>query len=47
MPSVSAGTGIGLYVARSVVENYGGQVRVETQLGSGTCFFVDLPISTT
>jgi signal transduction histidine kinase/uncharacterized membrane protein affecting hemolysin expression len=41
------GTGIGLYVARSVVESHGGTIRVETQLGQGTCFHVDLPMSAT
>ena len=39
------GTGIGLYVARSVVQSHSGEVRVETELGHGTCFHVDLPIS--
>ena len=39
------GTGIGLYVARSVVQSHSGEVRVETELGQGTCFHVDLPIS--
>ena len=39
------GTGIGLYVARSVVQSHGGEIRVETELGHGTCFHVDLPLS--
>jgi signal transduction histidine kinase len=39
------GTGIGLYVARSVVESHGGEVRVDTKLGQGTCFQIDLPLS--
>jgi len=40
------GTGIGLYVARSVVESHGGEIHVASQLGQGTCFTVDLPIET-
>ncbi len=39
----SGGTGIGLYVARSVVESHGGEIRVETAAGRGTCFQVYLP----
>ncbi len=39
------GTGIGLYVARSVVQSHGGEIRVESDAGNGTCFHVDLPLS--
>jgi len=39
------GTGIGLYVARSVVESHGGTIQVQTEHGQGTCFQVDLPIA--
>ena len=39
----NGGTGIGLYVARSVVESYGGEIRVESEVGRGTCFAVELP----
>jgi signal transduction histidine kinase len=38
------GTGIGLYVARSVVESHGGQIDVETDPGKGTRFEVRLPL---
>ncbi len=37
------GTGLGLYVVRSLVEAHGGTVRVESELGRGTAFFVSLP----
>ncbi len=41
----SGGTGIGLYVTRSVVESHGGHIEVETDPGHGTCFQVNLPLS--
>jgi len=41
----NGGTGGGLYVARSVVESYGGHIRVDSQSGQGTCFQVTLPLA--
>ncbi len=41
------GTGIGLYVARSVIRQYGGEIEVETELGKGSCFHVVLPLTGT
>jgi signal transduction histidine kinase len=38
-----AGTGIGLYLVRQVVEGHGGHVSVESQLGQGSSFRIDLP----
>lgn len=40
----SGGTGIGLYVARSVVESHGGSIHIDSQPGDGTCFTVSLPL---
>jgi signal transduction histidine kinase len=40
----TTGTGIGLYVARSVVEAYGGTIDIDTEVGRGTCFQITLPI---
>ena len=37
------GTGLGLNIARAIVERHGGKVSFETQTGVGTTFFVDLP----
>jgi signal transduction histidine kinase len=37
------GTGVGLYVARSVVEAHGGTIRVESAPGRGTRFEIVLP----
>ncbi len=38
------GNGLGLAIVRSIVEEHGGQVRVESEPGRGTCFTVTLPI---
>jgi signal transduction histidine kinase len=38
------GTGIGLYVARSVVDAYGGRIKVHSTSGRGTRFEVTLPV---
>ena len=37
------GTGLGLPVAKEIVESYGGQLAVTTALGVGTTFTFDLP----
>ena len=37
------GTGIGLAIARSVVEAHGGQIRAESEPGRGSIFTFDLP----
>jgi signal transduction histidine kinase len=39
------GTGIGLYVARAVTKAHGGEIRVDSQLGAGTCFTISLPLN--
>ncbi len=39
------GTGIGLAIARSVVEAHGGHIRAESQVGRGTVFTFDLPVA--
>jgi signal transduction histidine kinase len=40
----NGGSGIGLYVARSVVESHGGLIRVTSEAERGTRFEVELPI---
>ncbi|HEX8825360.1 MAG TPA: ATP-binding protein [Archangium sp.] len=37
------GLGLGLYIARSIVEALGGGIRVESCLGKGSTFIIDLP----
>jgi len=37
------GTGLGLFVARGIVEKLGGTIKVESRLGSGASFCIRLP----
>ncbi len=45
-PSAGAGLGLGLSIAKGLVESQGGRIWVESQLGFGTTFFVSLPAQT-
>jgi PAS domain S-box-containing protein len=37
------GSGLGLNISRSIVENYGGRLAFETASGTGTTFYFDVP----
>ena len=39
-----AGTGLGLYMVKESVENYNGEIKVESEIGKGTTFTVRLPV---
>lgn len=39
------GTGLGLSVSKGIIEKHGGDIRVESEVGKGTVFYVSLPIA--
>ena len=41
------GTGLGLTIAKSIAERHGGRVWLESQLGRGSVFFLEIPMSQT
>ncbi len=41
---VGKGTGLGLSICKGIVEDHGGSIRVESALGRGTTFVVEIPI---
>ncbi|MBX5490882.1 MAG: sensor histidine kinase [Chloroflexi bacterium] len=40
-----SGLGLGLYISHEIVAAHGGRLRVESHVGKGSCFTVDLPLA--
>jgi len=43
--TASLGTGLGLKIAKSIVEAHGGRIWAESRAGEGTTFHVSLPLA--
>jgi signal transduction histidine kinase len=41
---VHSGSGLGLALARNLVEMHGGSIEVESQVGQGSTFIIVLPV---
>ena len=39
------GTGLGLYIARQLIEAHGGRIRAESKMGKGSTFSLTLPVN--
>jgi signal transduction histidine kinase len=42
----TTGLGLGLYITKEIIEAHRGSIRVESQIGSGATFKIELPLST-
>ena len=42
---VSGGSGLGMHIAKILIERMGGEISYESQVGQGTTFHIDVPLS--
>ncbi|MFW5756136.1 MAG: ATP-binding protein, partial [Tangfeifania sp.] len=40
----TSGMGLGLAITKNIVENFAGQIWFETEQGTGTTFYLEIPI---
>ena len=41
--SSTVGSGLGLFIAKQIIERHGGTITFESEVGKGTTFYIDLP----
>lgn len=39
------GTGLGMAIAKQIIETHGGSIYVESEIGKGTCIVIRFPLS--
>ncbi len=44
-PANISGLGLGLYIAREIVDSHQGRIQIQSQVGQGTTFRVELPLA--
>ena len=37
------GTGLGLFIANTIIEQHGGEIKVKSKVGQGTFFQIEIP----
>ena len=45
--AVTRGTGLGLSICQAIIKGHGGSLKIESQIGQGSCFMVSLPLAFT
>jgi signal transduction histidine kinase len=43
-PNEVSGLGLGLYISKQIIESHHGRIWAESELGSGSTFWLELPL---